>query len=185
MKGSILFVGRFQPLHNGHYSVMEEALQRFPDHQLIIVLGSAQESLTKKNPWNQYERFNMVSGAFYARGQYKYSIPNFRIVAVDDNPTNHPAWAANILEMTKLHNPTKIIGYRKDESSFYLDLFPSLELIEVEPQRVMSATDVRKEYFTNQPTWNKDIPRSVAMYLEDWKMHKPDRFEQIASLYED
>ena len=44
-----LYIGRFQPFHKGHLSVVLEAL----DHcdKLIIAIGSAQESGTDKNPF--------------------------------------------------------------------------------------------------------------------------------------
>lgn len=43
-----LLCGRFQPVHRGHIELIREALKHC-DH-LIIAIGSAQESGTKKEP---------------------------------------------------------------------------------------------------------------------------------------
>ena len=53
-----LYVGRFQPFHNGHKSVVEEALKHCD--RLIIAVGSSQESRTKKNPFTFEERRDLI-----------------------------------------------------------------------------------------------------------------------------
>ena len=53
-----LYVGRFQPFHNGHKSVVKEALKHCD--RLIIAIGSAQESRTKKNPFTFEERRKFI-----------------------------------------------------------------------------------------------------------------------------
>src|SRR4030042_515557 len=51
-------VGRFQPFHKGHLSVIRDALKRVDD--LIVVIGSAEDSHTDKNPFTAGERFQML-----------------------------------------------------------------------------------------------------------------------------
>ena len=53
--------GRFQPVHKGHIEVIKWALERVDE--LIIVIGSAQESHTFENPFTAGERMLMIREA--------------------------------------------------------------------------------------------------------------------------
>lgn len=61
-----LYIGRFQPFHKGHLSVVLEAL----DHcdKLIIAIGSAQESGTEKNPFAFELRKELIRRSLWGRG---------------------------------------------------------------------------------------------------------------------
>jgi nicotinamide-nucleotide adenylyltransferase len=56
-----LLVGRFQPFHLGHLEVVREIRRTRPDEELILGIGSAQESYTWKNPFSTAERMEMVA----------------------------------------------------------------------------------------------------------------------------
>lgn len=51
-------IGRFQPFHNGHLQMVLNAYSVTPN--LIIFIGSAQESRTDKNPFTFFERKTMI-----------------------------------------------------------------------------------------------------------------------------
>lgn len=53
-----LYVGRFQPPHKGHISVLKEILKNFG--KVIIGIGSAQEKNTYENPFSATERIKML-----------------------------------------------------------------------------------------------------------------------------
>ena len=53
-----LFVGRFQPFHNGHLHAVKFALGKVD--VLWIAIGSAQKSYEKKNPFTAGERLTMI-----------------------------------------------------------------------------------------------------------------------------
>jgi nicotinamide-nucleotide adenylyltransferase len=55
------FIGRFQPYHSGHHEVIEEILKEVDE--LIIGIGSAQESHSIDNPFTAGERILMISRA--------------------------------------------------------------------------------------------------------------------------
>lgn len=56
-----LIIGRFQPLHLGHVKVIEEAAREYDE--IIIGIGSSQESHTLKNPFTAGERIMMIKNA--------------------------------------------------------------------------------------------------------------------------
>ena len=57
MKVGIL-VGRFQPLHKGHVKAIEFA--RNNSEKLFVIVGSAEKSNQKRNPFSFEERKKMI-----------------------------------------------------------------------------------------------------------------------------
>ena len=51
-------VGRFQILHKGHESLINEGLERCK--KFVILLGNSEESRTEKNPFTFQERKEMI-----------------------------------------------------------------------------------------------------------------------------
>jgi len=72
-----LFIGRFQPFHNGHLHVATALSKRFDE--VIIGIGSSQEKNTSQNPFSYNERKNMISKALKAN-----KIKNFKIYPIPD-----------------------------------------------------------------------------------------------------
>ncbi len=58
-----LLVGRYQPFHLGHLAVVQEVRASRADQELILGVGSAQESYTWKNPFTCGERLEMIARA--------------------------------------------------------------------------------------------------------------------------
>ena len=54
----LVFPGRFQPPHYGHVSAIKYALELADE--LVVVIGSAQESFTTRNPLTAGERMRLV-----------------------------------------------------------------------------------------------------------------------------
>ena len=49
-----VFLGRFQPFHIGHLSIVQKILADYD--RLLIVIGSADKARTEENPWTLQER---------------------------------------------------------------------------------------------------------------------------------
>ncbi|MHB8118158.1 MAG: nicotinamide-nucleotide adenylyltransferase [Methanothrix sp.] len=56
-----LYIGRFQPYHLGHQAVLEKIVEEVDE--IVIVIGSAQESHTPENPFTGGERMEMIYAA--------------------------------------------------------------------------------------------------------------------------
>ena len=57
-----VILGRFQPLHLGHVHVIEEALKAAKN--VLIIVGSSQESRTPNNPFSYEERKVFIQKVF-------------------------------------------------------------------------------------------------------------------------
>lgn len=73
----VLYLGRFQPFHNGHLSVIRELSNGWD--KVIIALCSAQKHHTERNPYTVWERYMMIAQTLAMRG-----IDNFEIVPIPD-----------------------------------------------------------------------------------------------------
>lgn len=74
-----LFIGRFQPFHNGHLSVLEE-LAKLDYSEVVIAIGSSQYKNLPDNPFSFAERSAMINKVLLAIG---YTVP-YSIVAIPD-----------------------------------------------------------------------------------------------------
>lgn len=143
----IVFIGRLEPPHNAHFQVIRTALSLA--ERVIVVLGSADQPRTPKNPFTVSERVGMLIAP-----NWDDQISRLRVTAVRDSMYNNQKWVNDVQNMVakqmSWHDlPPKvgIIGHKKDESSFYLDMFPQWKLVEHEMDEELSATDLRELYF--------------------------------------
>src|SRR5688572_12139206 len=59
-----VYIGRFQPLHDGHLALLRHALSLAP--RCVVVIGSAFQARTPRNPFTWQERAEMVKLALPA-----------------------------------------------------------------------------------------------------------------------
>ena len=57
---AMVVLGRFQPFHRGHASLIEAALNHSQDMPIRIAIGSADKIDTMENPWSWQERESMI-----------------------------------------------------------------------------------------------------------------------------
>ena len=82
-----VFVGRFQPFHSGHLHAIREAQKQY---DVIIVIGSTQESGTRENPRSYEERI----------AQIRKHLPDIQIIGVPD-VYNDKKWVESIEKQVK------------------------------------------------------------------------------------
>lgn len=83
-----ILVGRFQVIHLGHVEMAEKALGCA--QRVAVLIGSAQESGTEKNPLSYEERADCLRAVFGERVEL-YPLPDAGI-------GNNPRWGAYVLE---------------------------------------------------------------------------------------
>jgi bifunctional NMN adenylyltransferase/nudix hydrolase len=167
-----VFIGRFQPFHIGHKQVFETALSIAT--KLIVIIGSANSSRTPKNPWTASERAAMIISQDFGG-----NLDRIKIAKVNDQSSDQK-WTTAVQEAVSeamlgefwLDRPKiAIIGYDKDESSYYLKMFPQWSPVEHELNEDVNATDLRELYFEgkNLKFLQALVPEPVYAKLELFK----------------
>lgn len=140
----LVFIGRFEPFHNGHHAVVAKALSLAK--RVIVLIGSANKPRTIRNPWNTSEREVMIRAAFPEAGERLVIRP------LRDHLYNDALWVSGVqrvvADVTR-GNPGRIglTGHRKDQSSAYLSMFPQWDTVHSVNISGVSATDLREYLF--------------------------------------
>ncbi|NPA96775.1 MAG: nicotinamide-nucleotide adenylyltransferase [Crenarchaeota archaeon] len=165
-----VYPGRFQPIHWGHVKVIEWALQRLSE--LVIVVGSAQESHTLSNPFTAGERIEMIAAALEDAGIDKSRV---WIVPLSDIYMN-AVWvrylAMNVprFRYAIARNPLVVRLFR--EAGYEILMPPPFE------RERFSSTNIRKLMLMGSSEWRNMVPPSVARIIDDIK--GVERLREIA-----
>ena len=172
---AIVFIGRFQPLHNAHVEIIRKAAELA--NKVIIVVGSANQPRTFKDPFSYAEREYLIQDT------YKFGA-NLIVASNYDTIYNDDSWAVRVQNIVAKHttedSKIAIIGHKKDESSFYLDMFPQWELVEVDLIEELSASQIRQLYFREDynPNFIRSVvPQNILTYLNEFA--KTEEYKQI------
>jgi nicotinamide-nucleotide adenylyltransferase len=83
-----LYIGRFQPFHNGHLLVVRSLSSAY--EEVIIGIGSSQDRDSSDNPFSEKERIQMITRSLDTVG-----IHNYRVVPIPDIH-NPPKWVSHV-----------------------------------------------------------------------------------------
>ena len=90
----VVVLGRFQPLHLGHTSLIKAAeewrLKNSADSQLVLCIGSSNKPESMTNPWNYNEREEMIRSWL----KNEQGFDNVKIVSIPDID-NPPMWVSH------------------------------------------------------------------------------------------
>ena len=194
---TLVLIGRFQPVTSAHAEIIRRAMSLAK--QLVIIVGSANQPRTYKNPWTSkdremmlqnviddightFDRNNTVSPDGFEHTDHNHCM--VRVVHNIDTVYNDQAWAVRVQSLVALYTQPNdniaLIGHKKDQSSFYLDMFPQWGFEEIELIQPLNATNVRDLYFRKDANMNflhGVLPTAVSRMLEGWK-NTPD-YNQI------
>ena len=174
MYDTALYIGRFEPVHAGHMALLQRALASA--RQVIVVVGSAWQARSPKNPFTWQEREVMLREALHD------AVPGADRARVQVLPMrdyyNEAVWVQAVIDgVTRLTGPDArigLVGHFKDATSSYLSAFPGWQLIPVERQGRIDATAIRDAYFGATPATVQsalapladEIPPSTLATLE-------------------
>lgn len=180
-----VYIGRFQPFHLGHLHIVESAL-KLAD-KLIIVVGSNNKPIDWKNPWTSTERIQMIKNSLT-----EDQLQRVQFQTVEDRLYQNKEWEALIydavdsilMQYSKYritgHDEAHtakicVVGYDKDDSSFYLKSFPQWTLEAIPAFNVeandeaLSATMIRDMLYHNRFGYVKSlVPEGAFAYIKEW-----------------
>lgn len=147
-----LFIGRFQPFHNGHLHAVRYILSEYDE--VVIVVAAAQYSYTFYNPFTAGERVEMIKlglGDLYWRS---YLIP------VDNVPNNYE-WPVHVLSYT----PSITAVFSNNEFTRTLFRAHGFNVFKTPELPNVSGTIIRR-LIAEGAKWEHLVPDSVATFIK-------------------
>lgn len=180
-----VYLGRFQCPHLGHFDTMKKGLE-IAD-KLIVCIGSHKRPRTLKNPWTSLERERMIyqglAEMFGITNEFSSELNEIKrrvkFIHIRDHMYSNPKWATEVYSKSTIKHEgelfaatddkrTCLIGHFKDDSSWYLNMFPQWDLVTVPNYKGINATDIRVDLFKNGKLSKesiKKLPECLATRL--------------------
>ena len=153
-----LFIGRFQPFHNGHLQLIQKVSKEYDE--IIIGIGSSQYNNTQNNPFTSEERKKMIEESLK-----KNNIKNYKIELVPDLH-NNPKWAPYV---TSIIPDFDVVLSNNDltkrlfkEQGYIVRETPEYD------RTKYSGNQIRKKMINNEP-WENLVPEPVAKIIKKIK----------------
>lgn len=176
---TLVYIGRFQPIHNAHLEIMRRAL--LEAKRLIVIVGSADQPRTHKNPFTFEERKELIVQCTASKSDAELIVvPNVDTIYDDD------AWIIRVQDIVYDNTPAgedkiAIIGSKKDkDTEAYLNMFPQWDFYDVPHQEILNASDIRNMYFSdinNLGYLVGVVPTAAWLFLQQFS--KTDTYTSI------
>ncbi|HEX8289137.1 MAG TPA: bifunctional nicotinamide-nucleotide adenylyltransferase/Nudix hydroxylase [Pyrinomonadaceae bacterium] len=174
-------IGRFQPFHLAHRDLIQHSLSLA--EKVIVILGSARSASDVKNPFTPEMREEMILACFPADEK--------RLVfrAVRDYPYNDHVWITEVQNVVRetVENDEKedakiaLVGFFKDRSSYYLNLFPQWQFEEFYSSKRsyvnVNGSEIREKYFSGDQNWSEFLPAQIGARLDIFR--QTDEFDNL------
>lgn len=151
-----LFIGRFQPLHLGHVSIIETALAEVDE--LVVGIGSAESSHTLMDPFTAGERMEMLIECAKEHGWDGRLIP----VPVRD-VNRYSIWVDHVVSLVPKFD--RVFSNNPLTSRLFRDAGFEVHSTKMVDRKHFSGTAIREEMITGGE-WQRYVPGSTAMLIE-------------------
>jgi bifunctional NMN adenylyltransferase/nudix hydrolase len=163
-----VLIGRFQPFHNGHASLLEQAFE--VGDRVVLVLGSAGSAPSPRNPFSAAEREQMIRRSLSEGDNARLQVIGQRDV------WDTPRWAAEVRRAVGevATGTTALVGYHKDATSSYLASFPDWTFLDAGRRGPLDATPLRELLLSDAPTSDvlsslrSSLPDGVFVWISVW-----------------
>ncbi|MBI1729967.1 nicotinamide-nucleotide adenylyltransferase [Candidatus Acetothermia bacterium] len=150
-----LFLGRFQPYHNGHDAVIRKITAEV--NELIIAVGSAQYSHTLRDPFTAGERIMMITRALAGLKSTKYVLP------IEDIEQN-ALYVAHIRRLTPafdlVYSNNSLVIRLFEEAGIAVKQLPLID------RGHLWGTKIR-DLMTQGGLWQTYVPPAVCTIIEE------------------
>jgi len=171
---TVVYIGRFRPPHLAHIETMKRALEI--GENLLVLCGSANQPRTTKNPWSVSEISDMIMAALPEELRSRVMVLPLRDTSYNDNE-----WVMQVQKsvqsVTSENDNIAMIGYSKDSSSYYLNMFPQWDAVDVGNIEDIHATDIRDAFFDAEGdmsgfdlTIGRNLPPTIHDYLKAFSL---------------
>ena len=149
------YIGRFQPYHNGHQSVLEHIAGKVDE--IVIGVGSAQLSHQVDNPFTAGERVLMIT-----RSLASLECP-FYVIPIEDIQRN-ALWVAHLRSMTPpfdtCYSSNPLVVRLFSEAGI------NVQSTAMYKRETLSGTEIRRRMLNKEP-WKSLVPPPVVQVLKE------------------
>ncbi|UTF53373.1 nicotinamide-nucleotide adenylyltransferase [Natronosalvus rutilus] len=146
------YIGRFQPYHNGHHTMVERIAEDVDE--LVLGIGSAGDSHSTRNPFTAGERIMMITKAVQEFDLTTYAVP------IEDLERNS-VWVSHVQSMS----PDFDVAY--SNNPLVVQLFRE------------SGVDIRQSPMFNREVLEGASVRERMIDDEDWESLVPDAVVEV------
>jgi nicotinamide-nucleotide adenylyltransferase len=149
------YIGRFQPYHEGHHAMVDQI--RADIDELVVGIGSADQSHTVRNPFTAGERIMMITKALDEFETTTYAVP------IEDLNRNS-VWVSHVqsmsprFEVAYSNNPLVVRLF--EEAGIEVRQSPMFQRDEFE------GTEIRTR-MANGGDWQSLVPRAVVDVIDE------------------
>lgn len=155
-----LYPGRFQPFHLGHLEAVKYILSEVSE--VIIMIGSAMQSHTLRDPFTSGERITMIRLALTEAG---ISPDKYYVVPVPDLEI-HGIWVSHVCSLV----PKFDIVYSNEPLTrrLFIEAGFTVKSIPFYKRAHCSAAEIRDRMLKGV-SWESLLPKSVVKYIKEIK----------------
>lgn len=161
-----LFIGRFQPFHNGHLYGLQKCLELA--ERVIIGIGSSQESGTENNPWDYATRKRMIESLPAQAGLTGIS-QKVTVVAIPDM-FNDEKWGKLILDVIAKDGSqiTEVVGVGNNDwtNRILHEIGVAVHETGLYNRDELEGIKIRTLMRNKDQSWKLRVPKEVVKCLE-------------------
>ena len=155
-----IIVGRFQPVHRGHVEVFKQILREVDE--LIVGIGSAQESHTLENPFTAGERVLMATRAL---AEAKVDLSRVHLIPIPD-VNNNAIWVSHVISLSPpfstVYSGNPLVRRLFKEAGFKVKPHPMFK------RKEYWGTGIRDRMMKGE-RWEEFVPKSVLEVMREIK----------------
>ncbi|CAI48545.1 nicotinamide-nucleotide adenylyltransferase [Natronomonas pharaonis DSM 2160] len=161
------YIGRFQPFHEGHHAMVDRIREEVDE--LVVGIGSADQSHTVRNPFTAGERIMMITKALDKFETTTYAVP------IEDLNRNS-VWVSHVQSMS----PRFDVAYSNNPLVVRLFKEAGIEVRQspMYQREEFSGTEVRERMATGGD-WEALVPDAVVSVIDE--IDGVDRIRQITA----
>ena len=152
----ILYIGRFQPFHNGHLELIKYIKDKYKE--IIIGIGSAQYKNDFNNPFSFNERKIMIE-----KSLIEIKINNFVIVKIPDIH-NYSKWVSHVESLVPKFD--HVVTNSELNAKLFKDKGYKIVQTPIYDRKNFSGKNIRQTIFLDKK-WEKLIPKQVSQVIKE------------------
>jgi len=160
------YIGRFQPFHNGHLNMVEQIADDVDE--LVLGIGSADDSHTTRNPFTAGERIMMITKSLVGYDLVTYAVP------IEDLERNS-VWVSHVQSMS----PDFDVAYSNNPLVIQLFREAGIEIRQspMFNREVLEGSEVRERMISGGD-WKSLVPEAVVDVVEE--MNGIERIQMVS-----